>query len=141
MILTQASLEFWIKHVCQVEGQQTKGETRGRNLAPWACLWLDLPPLLAQRDGRHTSTEVTEKHELALRVLNGLRNYLVHGDLNARTRAEELVGTSGSEVLSHYVSGLMLQAADELFAYGIDHTGHLAPTKKRLLEMQPDLLS
>lgn len=130
MILTQAALEGWIKAACR------RAEvSAGRR---WLEVWREAPARIAAAHSR-VPVDLALPDLQFLQMLNAVRNYLAHGDERSLARAREYLDRP-EDVLAYYPALLVTRAAGELFAYGMAVTGLLAPTKARLLELQPDLL-
>lgn len=134
MILVQAALEGWIKAACLRSGITTRRRK-------WLDLWANEPFRIAECLDRPVNEAEHPMPDIRyLLMVNDFRNYLVHGDENARKKAGQHLNGSPSVVLAYYPALLAQQSADELFAHGMSVTGYLAPTKQRLLDLQPDLL-
>lgn len=135
VILIDASLETWVKSAC--ESVNTGAHPNSRTL------WRLAPHEIGVKRGVTSGKdlELPEKDFEFLGIMTQLRNYLVHGDARSRDKLATQFSWDPAYLLAHFIAAWASDGADSLFTYGMRVTGILAPTKKRLLEVHPDLLT
>jgi len=134
IILTQASLESWVKTVCN-------GADIDTSRVNWIQCWRDSLPDAVCAPGADPDVKSGPQRWAILDMLNDLRNYLAHGDKKARDKVRRaLPDVMPLDVLTKDVAFLFVYEANIWFEYGMALTGLLAPTRSLLLEMSPGLL-